>query len=437
MRETERSILFVQNLDLASPLGCTVPYYLTAKLAEDHEVHAICRERAARREAGSPPEGCRLYAINTGEVPVISGLLFVVLSTVYAAILGVRHRYDAVVAFQNELIQGWVGAVAASGAFVAQLQSVPVRQGRDFRAEADDDVTARDRISQALTAAYAVVVGRLLRRADEVISLTHGIRELTAETYDVDLSDAHVIGMGIDTERFGPAGSETYSGGPVIDGAGATAPDRQGSGSQRNREGEPSTDSDTPWTLVYVGTIRATRGIDDVIEAVAATDHDVELRIAGTGPDEHVASLRRLAADLGLADRVDWLGLIPHDEVPDLLRKADVAVSPLPDIESYRVSYPAKLLEYMAAECLVVATDIQPHRLLIEDGENGYLYEPGVDGFRRALDRCLDAVEDHDRVREAARAAAKEREWDSVVARHERAIFGHAAANDPALRPTT
>jgi len=76
-------------------------------------------------------------------------------------------------------------------------------------------------------------------------------------------------------------------------------------------------------------------------------------------------------------------------------------------------------------------------RLLIEDGENGYLYEPGVDGFRRALDRCLDAVEDHDRVREAARAAAKEREWDSVVARHERAIFGHAAANDPALRPTT
>jgi len=415
MRETGRSVLLVENLDLASPMGCTVAYYLAAELADDHEVHALCRRREARREAGSPPEGVRLHAIDTGEVPVLSGLVFVVAATLYAAVLGARHRYDAVYAFQNDLIQGWVGAVAAGGTFVANLQSVPVRQGRDFTAEGNADVSVRERLSLALYSAYAAVTGRLIRRADVVVSLTEGIRDLTAETYDIDLSDASVVGMGIDTETFGPRAAENRST-AAADGSGATA-----AGHAAGRA-----DGD-PWTLVYVGTIRATRGLDDVIEALAATDHDVELRVAGTGPDEHVADLRRLAADRGVADRVEWLGLVPHDEVPALLRAADAAVSPLADIESYRVSYPAKLLEYLAAGCLVVATDIEPHRLLVEDGENGYLYEPGAAGFRRALDRCL-AAPDHERVRAAARATAKEREWETVVAEHERAVFGTAGA---------
>jgi len=420
MRETGRSVLIVENLDLASPMGCTVAYYLAAELAEDHEVHALCRRREARREAGSPPEGVRTHAIDTGEVPVLSGLLFVVASTLYAAVLGARHRYDAVYGFQNDLIQGWVGAVAGGGTFVANLQSVPVRQGRDFTAEGDTDRSVSERLSLALYGAYAAVTGRLIRQADAVVSLTPGIRDLTAETYDLDLSDASVVGMGIDTEKFGPQASDSSPTAPVADGSGETTGER---GASRSGNGGGA----DPWTLVYVGTIRATRGLGDVIEALAVTDHDVELRIAGTGPDEHVADLRHLAAERDVADRVEWLGLVPHDEVPALLRAADVAVSPLADIESYRVSYPAKLLEYLAAGCLVVATDIEPHRLLIEDGENGYLHDPGAAGFRRALDRCLDAA-DHQRVREAARETATERDWEAVVAEHEHAVFGRVSA---------
>jgi glycosyltransferase involved in cell wall biosynthesis len=397
MGSPRRSVLVVENLDLASPLGCTFPYYLTAKFAESHTVHVICRKRSHRRETASPPDGAEVHAIGTGEVPVVSGLLFVFLSTVYAAVLGARHRFDVVYAFQNDLIQGYTAALTGGSAFAVNLQSVPVRQGRDFAESNETDRRVDQRVTQALFAAYEVLVKWFIRRATHVFSLTEGIRDVTADAYDLDLSDAHVVGMGIDSETFAATG-------------------------ERN-SGRKADGGTEPWRIVYVGTVRETRGLDHVIAALADTDFDVELVIAGTGPDDHVASLRRTARERGVADAVSFLGLVPHDEVPALLGDADVAVSPLADIESYRISFPAKLLEYMAAGCLVIATDLPAHRTLVDDGVNGYLYDGDEESFRRTLERCLSGKANHAAIREAARETASDHDWDAVLREHERILF--------------
>ena len=386
-------ILVVATQDLASPLGVTVPYYLTTELSESHTVHAICRRREERREVGDDPEDVRLYAIDTGEVPVLSGVLYVLSSTLLALFLGVVNRYDAVYAFQTELVQGWVGSRAAGARFVVGLQSVPVRQFRDFVKEGGT-VTGWTRVSILLFRAYGLLVRRVLESATEVVCLTEGIRDVTEEVFDVDLSRATVIGMGIDSEWFATNGAEP----PV----------------------EPSA---TAWTITYLGTIHGTRGLDDAIEGIAATDHEVELLVAGGGSDAHISALEARARELGVEDRVRWLGMVPHDDVPSLLTATDVAISPLADIESYRISFPAKLLEYMAAGCVVLATDIEPHRRLIDDGINGYLHANGPDGFRAGLDRCLADADRHDEVRERATETAVAHDWDHVVAEHEGVIF--------------
>lgn len=53
---------------------------------------------------------------------------------------------------------------------------------------------------------------------------------------------------------------------------------------------------------------------------------DVTLLIGGQGPDGEM--LEALAKDKGVADRVRFLGSVPHDEVPALLNAADVMVLP-------------------------------------------------------------------------------------------------------------
>lgn len=393
-RDGERSILFVLARDLSSPLGCPSAYYLVDGMAESNTVHVVCRKEPSRREGGSPPSDTVRYEINTGDVPVLSGILFLVTSTLYSVVLAARFRYDTVFVFQNEMLQGWIASVLGGSTFAVYLRSVPVRQDRDFVRSQGGAASIKTSVHILLRSAYGSVVGYLLDVASPVFCLTEGIRDVSADEFGLDLSDAYVFGMGIDTETFRPG-------------------DSYGRG----------TDHGT-WTITYVGTVRDTRALDHVIGGIAATNHDVRLQIAGTGPADHIEALKQVANDQGVSDRVTWLGLVPHDSVPELLRSTDIAVSPLRDIESYQISFPAKLLEYMAAGCLVIARDLPAQRRLIEDGSNGYLYDGASGGFEDTLSRCIASREDHDAIRREARRTAEQHDWETIVEKHEAVLFG-------------
>jgi glycosyltransferase involved in cell wall biosynthesis len=396
MPPDHRSVLLVHHQDLTTPFGSTVPHYLAAELSDDHTVHVLCRALPDQRDGDGAPEGVVFHDLDTGDRPPVSGLLFVVLSAVYAVLLGLRYRYDAVYSFQGDVLQGWLGARAGGSRFVVGLQSVPVRQARDLAGSGGGARTLGLAASLELRSLYALLVGPVLERATAVVCLTEGIREVTESVHDVDLTDAHVIGMGIDVGTFASASAR----------AGAHA-------------------SDEPWTVTYLGTVNEMRGLDRVVEAVADTDHDVRLRVAGTGPDEYLESLQSMASESGICDRFELLGLVPHEEVPEVLDSSDIAISPLPDVESYRISFPAKLLEYMAAECLVVASRIPPHERLVDDGTNGFLYDTdSAVACRRALERCIEAAARHPEIRRAARRTAEDHRWERVVSAHEHVAFG-------------
>lgn len=77
--------------------------------------------------------------------------------------------------------------------------------------------------------------------------------------------------------------------------------------------------------LVTVGALIPRKGQKYVIEALALLP-DAILLLAGTGPDE--AALKSMAERLGVADRIRFLGAIPHSELPLVLNAADVFVLP-------------------------------------------------------------------------------------------------------------
>ena len=76
--------------------------------------------------------------------------------------------------------------------------------------------------------------------------------------------------------------------------------------------------------LVSVGALIPRKGQALTIRALALLPDDVRLALAGTGAD--AATLRALAAQLGVNDRVHFLGSVPHDRLPRLLAAADVMV---------------------------------------------------------------------------------------------------------------
>jgi glycosyltransferase involved in cell wall biosynthesis len=109
--------------------------------------------------------------------------------------------------------------------------------------------------------------------------------------------------------------------------------------------------------------------------------HPVHALIVGGGRRE--AEVRQLAASLGLADQVHFLG--QRQDVPDLLNAMDIFVLP-----SYSEGVSLALLEAMAAGKAVIATAVGGTPEVVTYGVTGLLIPPrDVDALAGALARLL------------------------------------------------
>jgi glycosyltransferase involved in cell wall biosynthesis len=81
----------------------------------------------------------------------------------------------------------------------------------------------------------------------------------------------------------------------------------------------------------------------------------------------------------GIADRVAFVGRVPHADVPSYLAACDILAGPTlpnPDGTEFFGS-PTKLFEYMAMGKAIVASPLGQVRLIIADGETGLWCQPG------------------------------------------------------------
>jgi len=114
-----------------------------------------------------------------------------------------------------------------------------------------------------------------------------------------------------------------------------------------------------------VGLLNVAKGQDVLLRALAdPRAADLHLLVVGHGEDE--PALRALARDLGLDDRVRFLGW--RQDVPRLLATADFLVLP-----SRWEGLPYIVLEAMAAGLPIVATRVDGARELVDDGTSGFL----------------------------------------------------------------
>jgi glycosyltransferase involved in cell wall biosynthesis len=140
-----------------------------------------------------------------------------------------------------------------------------------------------------------------------------------------------------------------------------------------------------PFTVGFVGSLTAAKGVDLLVAALCRMAEDTRLLIVGDGPE--LQPLRRAAEPLDA--RVVFTGALPVAAVPAALAQMDVTVAPYRPTAAEAT--PTRVLEYMAAGTAVVASAVRPLPSLIEDGRTGLLVPPGdVDALVEALERLRD-----------------------------------------------
>lgn len=106
------------------------------------------------------------------------------------------------------------------------------------------------------------------------------------------------------------------------------------------------------------------------VQRISNAMPDVGFLLAGEG--ELKSSLESLAAELGIADKTVFLGRV--ENIATLLSVSDVGV-----LSSKAEGFSNSILEYMAAGCPVVATDVGGAREAIVEGDTGFMVASGDD----------------------------------------------------------
>jgi glycosyltransferase involved in cell wall biosynthesis len=140
----------------------------------------------------------------------------------------------------------------------------------------------------------------------------------------------------------------------------------------------------TPNRLTVVGRISPRKGQDIAVQALAevvSTGADATLTLVGSvfpGYEWYEQELKQTAVELGLADRVEFVGF--QEDIRTVLGQIDIAIVP-----SRIEPFGTVAAECMAAGLLTIVADVQGLAEIVEDGKNGLTFRAGDQG---ALARC-------------------------------------------------
>jgi len=161
------------------------------------------------------------------------------------------------------------------------------------------------------------------------------------------------------------------------------------------------------FVIQYVGSLEKRKGVDVLLRALAESAPELgewRCRIAGRGPER--GRLEGLAERLGLKDRVTFQGALPFERVSEAYRDASVVTVPSIVGPGGRTEgIPNVIMEALAHQRPVIATNVSGISELVEHGRTGLLVEPGN---HRALAEALVWVRENPE--EAYRTAVRGRE---------------------------
>ncbi|MCW0197703.1 TIGR04063 family PEP-CTERM/XrtA system glycosyltransferase [Sphingopyxis sp.] len=172
----------------------------------------------------------------------------------------------------------------------------------------------------------------------------------------------------------------------------------------------------------FIGSFYDYEGIDDLIAAMpalVAAQPGARLLLVGGGPME--AALKAQAAASPVADRIHFVGRVPHEAVELYYSLIDILAYPRKKMRLTDLVTPLKPLEAMAQGKLVAASDVGGHRELIEDGTTGTLFAPDDPAaIAAALSDLLERRDLWDERRRTARLFVEtHRNWSSNILRYE------------------
>jgi glycosyltransferase involved in cell wall biosynthesis len=178
--------------------------------------------------------------------------------------------------------------------------------------------------------------------------------------------------------------------------------------------------------IVYLGRLVEYKHVDDLLRAFSGLNLDAELFVIGEGPERE--NLKNLARNLGIENKVFFMGFVGEHRKIELLKSAHVLALPS-TVEGFAIV----LIEAMAAGTPVIAADIPAVHMSVKDEVTGLFFRPrNVDELKAKLERLLtDSVLWTKLSRNGYELVREKFSWEKIANEFERTLNEIIAKVEP------
>ena len=167
--------------------------------------------------------------------------------------------------------------------------------------------------------------------------------------------------------------------------------------------------------LLFAGRLQPFKGLELLLRALTHLPDGmlVQLLVVGgnAGKVDELARMNALVNELGIRNKVTYVGVVEHNKMPTFYNAADICIIP-----SYHESFGFVAAESLASGTPVVASHVGGLATIVKDGETGYLVD-GRSPEDLAIYLCLLMSENEIRqsMAKAARSSVRKYQWSSIA----------------------
>jgi glycosyltransferase involved in cell wall biosynthesis len=174
--------------------------------------------------------------------------------------------------------------------------------------------------------------------------------------------------------------------------------------------------------LLYQGVMLDGRGIQLTMNAIKDMPQAVFI-LAGHG--EKFDEFKELSKDLGISDRVYFLGNKSQEELINYTAAADIGLALIENISvSYYHALPNKLFEYIMAEVPVLCSNLPQMKQIVEHYKVGESVDPEENkNLIEAIEIMVNDSEKLNRYKKNCREASKELNWGVEYSKAKKKLF--------------
>ncbi|MCB0196973.1 MAG: glycosyltransferase, partial [Anaerolineae bacterium] len=200
-------------------------------------------------------------------------------------------------------------------------------------------------------------LGQYMERCHHIVVPSNSIKEMIGDVYGVT-SQVTVVPTGIDLHPFQAADPTTIR-------------QKRGWGDDK--------------VLISIGRLAEEKNWTTLVEAAGLVfKKHKKTRLVIIGDGDQKAELETMAAEMGVAEQVEFTGKIPFDEIPLYLKAADLFC-----FASTTETQGLVTMEALAAELPVVAVEASGTQDVVEESKQGLLVDNDSEALAKGIDQVL------------------------------------------------